>query len=91
MFFLLLTDLTCLLLDYYFLSEKYLFELQEVSIKNVLRDFLTSLGKQGREERLLILCNAPRTFISSTALSIVIMPHYDMKCGDSRKWHFSLV
>lgn len=65
-----------------------MFELQEVSIKNVLRDFLTSLGKQDTEERLLILCNALRTFISSTALSVVIMPHYNVKCGDSRKWHF---
>lgn len=38
--------LKCFLLDYYFLSEKYLFELQAVIIKNVLRDFLTSLGKK---------------------------------------------
>lgn len=68
------------------------FELQEVSVKNVLRDFLTSLGKQNTEERLLILCNALRTFISSTALSIVIMPHYDMnRSGDNRKWYFVLV
>lgn len=48
------------------------FELQAVSVKNMLRDFLTSLGNE-REKRQIILCNMLRAFISSTILSVVIM------------------